>query len=300
MLNPIWLKTFKTLVEVGHFTQTADTLFMTQPGVSQHIKKLEQACGHALIKRINKSFELTEQGKQVYHYALQSAEREQQLLHSLSEDSPYAGQCTISCSGSFALWLYPQLLTLQHQHCDLSFQLEVAPNQRILDNIQNGFTDLGIVTDTAHSHLFSYQAVGEEPLCLVIGKQHKSKPVTTELLKELGMIAHPDAKHYLAMYNERCHSPELQGLEVEGIKVSSYINQLSQILLPVSQGIGFTVLPQSAIDAFPDKHQLVVHQPVSAVNETLYLVHKKNRDLAKRYQTIQALITQREVTLQNQ
>ncbi|MEF2276636.1 LysR family transcriptional regulator, partial [Pseudomonas aeruginosa] len=33
MLNPVWLHTFKTLIEVGHFTQTAEKLFMTQPGV---------------------------------------------------------------------------------------------------------------------------------------------------------------------------------------------------------------------------------------------------------------------------
>jgi DNA-binding transcriptional LysR family regulator len=66
MLNPLWLHTFKTLIEVGHFTQTAEKLYMTQPGVSQHIKKLESACGYALIKREKKSFELTEQGQRVY------------------------------------------------------------------------------------------------------------------------------------------------------------------------------------------------------------------------------------------
>ncbi|MFT6927030.1 MAG: DNA-binding transcriptional LysR family regulator [Psychromonas sp.] len=38
MLKPFWLNTFKTLIEVGHFTQTAEKLNMTQPGVSQHIK----------------------------------------------------------------------------------------------------------------------------------------------------------------------------------------------------------------------------------------------------------------------
>ncbi|TMN84121.1 LysR family transcriptional regulator, partial [Pseudoalteromonas phenolica] len=42
MINPTWLNTFCTLVEVNHFTQTAERLFMTQSGVSQHIKKLEQ------------------------------------------------------------------------------------------------------------------------------------------------------------------------------------------------------------------------------------------------------------------
>ena len=66
MLNPIWLNTFKTLVDVGHFTKTAELLHMTQPGVSQHINKLEAACGYPLIKRFNKKFELTIYGRKVY------------------------------------------------------------------------------------------------------------------------------------------------------------------------------------------------------------------------------------------
>ena len=71
MLNPNWLNTFKTLIDVGHFTKTAEKLFMTQPGVSQHIRKLEGACGHALIRRHKKNFEVTEQGRLVYEYAKQ-------------------------------------------------------------------------------------------------------------------------------------------------------------------------------------------------------------------------------------
>ena len=51
MLNPQWLRTFQTLVDIGHFTRTAEMLNMTQPGVSQHIRKLEQACGYNLLNR---------------------------------------------------------------------------------------------------------------------------------------------------------------------------------------------------------------------------------------------------------
>lgn len=80
MINPLWLNTFKTLVEVGHFTQTAEKLYMTQPGVSQHIKKLEQACNCDLLSRENKSFELTEQGRIMYRYALKLEKDQEDLL----------------------------------------------------------------------------------------------------------------------------------------------------------------------------------------------------------------------------
>lgn len=48
MINTSWLRTFCTLVEVGHFTRTAERLHMTQSGVSQHIHKLEEQLGTEL------------------------------------------------------------------------------------------------------------------------------------------------------------------------------------------------------------------------------------------------------------
>jgi len=54
VLNASWLETFTTLCDIGHFTRTADRLAMTQPGVSQHIRKLEQQVGQPLILREGK------------------------------------------------------------------------------------------------------------------------------------------------------------------------------------------------------------------------------------------------------
>jgi DNA-binding transcriptional LysR family regulator len=56
MINHIWLKTFCTLVDVSHFTKTAEKLFMTQSGVSQHIKKLEKQLDSQLLIREGKTF----------------------------------------------------------------------------------------------------------------------------------------------------------------------------------------------------------------------------------------------------
>jgi DNA-binding transcriptional LysR family regulator len=54
MINPVWLRSFCTLVEVGHFTRTAENLYMTQSGVSQHIHKLEAYLGQPLLIREGK------------------------------------------------------------------------------------------------------------------------------------------------------------------------------------------------------------------------------------------------------
>lgn len=290
MLNPLWLHTFKTLIDIGHFTQTAEKLYMTQPGVSQHVKKLEQACGHALIKRENKSFELTEQGRLVYDYAVKVAVEEAALLDNLNFDDPFSGECRLSCSGSLALRIYPQLLELQKQHQGLTIHLEVAPNDKILRDIDNGVVDIGVVTHLPSSSLFHSEELGSEPLCLILPKCHEGKSVTADLLLRYGVIQHPDATHYLSLYFEQCGDPELASLNTKALPTVSYINQLHQILLPVSKGIGFTVLPKSALDSFPHRDQLCIHTPNKAVTEKLYLVHKRNRDLPNRYKKVKKVL----------
>ncbi len=290
MINPLWLKTFKTLIDVGHFTQTAEKLYMTQPGVSQQIKKLEDACGHSLIKREKKHFEITEQGRIMYQYALKIAEDEGKLLERLNFDNPYSGECKLACSGSLALVLYPKLLSLQKQHPELRIHLEAAPNQKILTDVLSGSIDLGIVTHIPSSSLYQSTAIGCEALCLVLPKAYKGNSITAELLSECGLIEHPDAMHYLSLYFDLCGDQRLADIDIEALPRSGYINQLTQILLPVEQGLGFTVLPKSAVESFPGRDNLHVAEGLQQVEETLYLVQKRNRDLPQRYQRVQQLL----------
>ena len=56
MFNALYFRTFISLVETGSFTQTARKLDMTQPGVSQHVRKLEEYFCLPLLLRKGKRF----------------------------------------------------------------------------------------------------------------------------------------------------------------------------------------------------------------------------------------------------
>lgn len=291
MLNPIWLNTFVTLIDTCHFTKAADKLFMTQPGVSQHINKLEQACGFALIRREKKSFEITEQGRMVYQYACDLAKNEKALIEQLAFDDLYAGNCTLACSGALVLHLYPKLLNLQVKHSGLVVKLKAAPNYQILAEIQQGIIDMGVVTDVPNKSFFDVKELGKEELCLVLPQNITIENNIAKLLTTLGMISHPDVEHYLSLYITNSHDKSLMKLVIAEIPIAGYINQISQILQPVAKGLGFTVLPKSAIESFPDTNLLQVYKPAKQVIETLYTVTKKNRVLPARYEAINAVLS---------
>lgn len=278
-LNRQWLHTFATLIDVGQFTETAARLHMTQPGVSQHIRKLEQQLGQALLVRTGKKFELTHAGTVLYQHCQALLAEEKRLQQALLQDNPEAGPCRFAMSGTLANQLYPLFLQRQLAHPGLGVSVESAPDQRVLQLLTQDEVELGIVTEPPAQSRFHRERIGEETLCLVFPATQSKSGLSEALLSETGFIDHPNARRYLdSVLLDLPFSIPHDSLPVRG-----YINQLSQILLPVSLGIGFTVLPESTILESPYAQDLrILHRSVN-IREPLYLVWKRHRELATRY-----------------
>ena len=283
MLNPKYLKTFATLAETGSFTKTAERLFMTQPGVSQHVKKLEQSCECELLVRLGKGIELTEQGRQVYRYAQQDEARQQRFLEQLKFDEPHQGRCILACSGAVALRISPGLTALQAKYPALSIHVEVAPRHRIVESVKQGTIDIGIVTNTPADESLSADYLAEEVLNLFLPATVTDLTSINTTLGRLGLVDHPDAAHYLQLYCNHSGEESLANLEIPKLKRSGYVNQLSQILLPVSAGVGFTVLPASVEKHAGHGSNIAVYPAACTVSEPLYLVRSRHRKLPARY-----------------
>lgn len=104
---------------------------MTQSGVSQHIKKLEEAVGATLIDRQEKVFTLTDAGKQTYISARRILASLETLSSSVANDSAYQGEIVIMTPGSVGLKLNGRLLALQQEHTGLIIDHRFAPNSDI-------------------------------------------------------------------------------------------------------------------------------------------------------------------------
>ncbi|MDA9558193.1 LysR family transcriptional regulator [Vibrio sp.] len=285
-MNPIWLKTFMTLIDTRHFTKTAEKLFMTQPGVTQHIKKLEEACRCELIIRDKKSFSLTEQGKLVYQYAQAHEIHYQQLLNKLSFDDPFSGSCHIGASGSLANKIYPELLDLQVNYPELVIQLHATSNKSILDNIANDTFDIGLTTKKPDKQYFDCQEFGYEILTLVLPKQFHNLSNPEVFLNELKLISHPDCTHYLSLYTQHCGDIYLSDIDIHKLKSLGTVNQLGQILTPVVKGLAYTVLPKHVISHHPNHSQLHCYEAPNQTYECVYLISKKGTTLPARFSVI--------------
>lgn len=280
MMNPVFLKSFCTLVELGHFTRTAERLHMTQSGVSQHISKLEQQLDQSLLVRHGKQFTLTEAGQRLYAQGIELLQSMDALEQSVKADPFDAGAIRLMSPGSIGLKLYPQLLSLQQRLPKLSIDYRFAPNQEIERAIANDSVDIGLLTRPATLDRVVCEVIAEESLYLVTPASVQT-PDWTQLM-ELGFIDHPDGAHHARLLLGENYA-EFES--ADQLRKGGFSNQINLILEPVSLGLGFTVLPAYAVEAFARKTLISVHPLSKPVSEVLYLGLKRNRPLPNRVKT---------------
>jgi DNA-binding transcriptional LysR family regulator len=286
MINQTWLKTFCTLVEVKHFTQTADKLFMTQSGVSQHINKLEKQLDTALLIREGKSFSLTSAGHKLHQKGQELLRSSEELEKLIKQDEEYEGSIKIASPGSVGLKLYPYLLDIQQAHPKLVIDYMFAPNRSIEQDLVDRKIDLCLITELSTVSSLISQKVAVEPLVLVTSNNIES--IYWEKLIELGFISHPDAAHHGRQLLS-ANFPEFE--QIEQFTHKGFSNQISLLLEPVSKGFGFTVLPLYAAKAFQPQRLINIHQLKKPVSESLYMCFNRHSILANRTKFIKSSVT---------
>lgn len=281
MINPSLLRTFCTLAEVGHFTRTAERLYMTQSGVSQHVRKLEEQVGQSLLVRQGKQFMLTDAGRRLNQEGRQIIQSLTHLEQSIRNDPVYEGTVRIMSPGSVGLKLYPHLLTLQQQHPKLKIDYRFAPNSDVEASIAESEVDIGLMTKLSVRDEVNWEAVAQETLFLVTPAD-VVKPDWEKLL-QLGFIDHPDGTHHASLLLG-ANFPEFE--HSDRIEKNGFSNQISLILEPVSLGLGFTVLPAYAVEAFHQPEQIRVHRLSHPVSETLYLCINRDQPIPNRVASV--------------
>jgi DNA-binding transcriptional LysR family regulator len=254
---------------------------MTQSGVSQHVRKLEEQLGAELLVRQGKQFSLSGAGERLYADAQGILLALSNLELNVGEDPPYEGVVRMMSPGSVGLKLYPHLLALQSKHPKLIIDYRFAPNTDVENAIAESTVDIGFMTSKSTLTDVSCTPVAQESLLLVTPAAVE-EPDWDDLMT-LGFIDHPDGSHHANLLLG-ANYPEFQHSNLFARK--GFSNQIGLILEPVSMGLGFTVLPAHAVEAFQKPAHIKAHRLASPVSETLYLCALRHRALQRRMETV--------------
>ncbi|QJQ96705.1 MULTISPECIES: LysR family transcriptional regulator [Halomonadaceae] len=279
MFNAQYFRTFITLVETGSFTQTARRLDMTQPGVSQHIRKLEQYLDKSLLNRFGRKFTLTEEGRRTHEYAIKLFAEHEHFRHSLDNDSLDSGECRIASPGSVGGMFYPFLLSYQQMYSGLTVSYSFAFNHEIVQGLLAGHYDLGIVTELSKHPDLRFEPWHQEPLCLLVPADFTG--TTLNDLTGLGFMNYSDGIHHASLVLRANFPDEFRGMN--RLPLQGFTNEVSLVLDAVARGLGFTVVPRLVLETSPWQRQVKELMLPHTVHETLHVVTQAGKETPRRY-----------------
>jgi DNA-binding transcriptional LysR family regulator len=283
-VNLTFLRTFVTLAREGSFTKTAKRLHMTQPGVSQHVAKLEEHFGAALVDRGAKGFALTEAGQRLLDHGAALLEAETSLTALVGADAADSGVCRFASPGAFGIEMYSFLLELNRVHRGLVVHYTYRPNSMVVEHVLDGSVDVGFATTEPRHAELSAERIDDERLCLVVPRTLAD--LSFQSLAALGFVDHPDGHHHASRILEANFPDEFESMEQ--LPVRAFNNQITRILEPVALGLGFTALPENAVRAFPQQDAIAMVPLAHEVVDPVLWVQRKSRVLPKRFAFIRA------------
>lgn len=142
MFDSLHLKTFLAVAETQSFTGAAARLGLSQPTVSQHVRKLEKAAGRMLIARDTRQVRLTDNGDAMAGFARTILAAQEQALSYFS-GSAMRGRLRFGVADDLAITQLPSILRHFRQHYpQINLELTVSQSPPLLRRLRAGQLDL--------------------------------------------------------------------------------------------------------------------------------------------------------------
>lgn len=126
------------------FSRAAEALSLSQPVVSEHVRKLEQEYDVLLFARIGKTVELTTQGKNLFLLTKRLFEVEDQIEDYMSQ-SGAAVEGTLRIVVDSAHHIIEPLSQFRAQYPHVFISVHTANTQDVLEKLRSYKADIGVV-----------------------------------------------------------------------------------------------------------------------------------------------------------
>lgn len=158
------LAAFEAAARHGSFTRAAAELNVSQPAVSQSIRKLETAIGVPLFHRRHRSLALTTAGEMLADDVGEGLSRIASTIRHLRRLS-VSNHVTLSVSTAFAnYWMVPRLQSFRRKHPTIDLRLQTSDKD--LDLAQEGIS-LGVRRGSGEWRGYSSGRIARERLTAV-------------------------------------------------------------------------------------------------------------------------------------
>ncbi|MFB9885243.1 LysR family transcriptional regulator [Balneatrix alpica] len=268
------LRAFVVAAREQSFSQAAELLHLTQPGLSKRIQVLETELNVSLFDRVGRKTLLTEAGRLFLPHAqrmLEQAEQAQQELKALQQG--IGGSLHLATTQHIGLYyLKPLLAEFAKAYPQVELAVDFKKSAEAHQQLLTGELELAFITDPPlHEHNLCYQPLFSERLCFCVSPAHP--------LAQQSHLSLSDLSHYPALLpgNHTHLRRALESLFNEhhvALQLRQPSNYLEALKMLTEVGLGWSLLAEAMLG--PELVRLPLQQ--YEINRTIVAAwHKKVR-----------------------
>lgn len=222
------LEQFVAIANSKTMREAADKLHLSQPTLSQNLKRLEAELGVALFDRSHKKMELTSYGKILLAHCKHMVGDWHNLLDALTDEKRrQASTLRIGCySVVHALFEMPQLAVV---FSELNFEAWVRDVSEIVEGFEEGRYDLVIVPQNRLTDHLQLEPIEDERLYLSVSKTlplAKKSEITLADLAKTQLLIPTNICGLSPWYQQVVQAAGVNSLMVEYVDKDEYLRKL--------------------------------------------------------------------------
>ncbi len=249
------LKAFHAVAVHGSFSRAGEALGLTQPAVSDHVRKLEETYGVQLFVRAPSGVTLTVMGRKLFAIAERQFEAEGQALDLLSRGRTLEeGQLTIGADA--AVHILPQLARFRLKHPKLAVKLVTGNSAQLLKRLDEFAIDVAVTAERPSGASLLAKRLRSDPLVAVVqrsSKLSKLKSLGFEQLVKLPLILREDGSMTRRLLLEEAQRRDLALADTIEIESREAAREAA------AQGLGLAIMSEGEL--VPDGRLSVLRIP---------------------------------------
>jgi DNA-binding transcriptional LysR family regulator len=244
------LRCFCAAFELGSFTAAAETLRVSQPAVAEQIRKLEQALGADLFRRVGRGVVPTDAARAFAEHATRSLRAVEDGADSVTQLTELqTGTIAIGAFGGPSAWHLDRLvIAFLRRHPNVSLRLLGHNSSAIADRVRRGDLDAGILVLPIDDDKLDVRPIVRDEVVYVSAFAERTlQPATIEQLAETPLVFY-DAE---SADNDPIRRQLAERAQALGLRLQPKVEvELKDIALRlVAAGIGDTYLPSAYMHA---------------------------------------------------
>lgn len=243
---------------VGSMTKAARELHLTQSGISQQIKALEEALGITLFDRIGRKIMPTAQADILFHDCSKHLDEIEHVFEVLSiQNKPLAGKVKIGFPPVFGNHvLLPVIAKFHKENPDVIFELRMGLAKEIVGLLNEGKLDFAFVDSFAKDSQLITEPVGKEYLDLCcradLLDQFGRYQFSSKYFRKLPYVAYLHGEPTIRYWFQKNFKTIPHDLRVVATVIDNHA--ISRI---IAEGMAVGLLPESLIQRLRDENDQI-------------------------------------------